>query len=427
MKRSALLAFLLAGCARSEPAERYGFVALLGRDTISVESVTRRGNTLTSDEVDRFPRVRQRHTEIVLREDGGIQHLAMDITTPSEPENQRVRHVVADVTKDSVHLTKRDGTGTKQWAFATNGGVPVAHLDQMYSLYELRFQEARKRGAARHRTSGDTVMQRQFYIDREFDRFPMNHGVIRLLGDGKAEISHDWLAGTGEASFDSSGHMLTYSGARTTYLVEARRVPEVPDVAALTAQWTAAEAKTGARSLSVRDTVRASIGAASFTVDYSRPLARGRTLLGGIIPYDVVWRTGATLAIDYGRPLARGRVLLGDVVPYDRVWRTGANAATQFTTSAPITLAGLQLPAGGYTLWTVPRANGVELIVNKQTGQWGTSYDRSRDLGRAPMKSDTLATPVEQFTIAVVGKDAKSGALTMEWGPFRWTAPIVVR
>ena len=131
MKRSALLAFLLAGCARSEPAERYGFVALLGRDTISVESVTRRGNTLTSDEVDRFPRVRQRHTEIVLRDDGGIQHLAMDITTPSEPENQRVRHVVADVTKDSVHLTKRDGTGTKQWAFATNGCVPVAHLDQM--------------------------------------------------------------------------------------------------------------------------------------------------------------------------------------------------------------------------------------------------------------------------------------------------------
>ena len=396
MKRSALLAFLLAGCARSEPAERYGFVALLGRDTISVESVTRRGNTLTSDEVDRFPRVRQRHTEIVLRDDGGIQHLAMDITTPSEPENQRVRHVVADVTKDSVHLTKRDGTGTKQWAFATNGGVPVAHLDQMYSLYELRFQEARKRGAARHRTSGDTVMQRQFYIDREFDRFPMNHGVIRLLGDGKAEISHDWLAGTGEASFDSSGHMLTYSGARTTYLVEARRVATAPDVAAIGAQFAALEAKSGVRSLSVRDTTRASIGSASFTIDYGRPLARGRTLLGGIIPYDIVWRTGA-------------------------------NAATQFTTSAPITLAGLALPAGKYTLWTVPRAKGVELIVNKQTGQWGTGYDRSQDLGRAPMATERPAAPVEQFTISIVPADARHGTLAMEWGSFRWTAPVVVR
>jgi hypothetical protein len=396
MKRFALLALLLAGCARSEPAERYGFVALLGRDTISVESVTRSGNTLTSDEVDRFPRVRQRHTEIVLRDDGGIQHLAMDITTPSEPENERVRHVVADVTKDSVHLVKRDGTGAKEWKFATGGGTPVPHLDQMYSLYELRFQEARKRGAAQHRAAGDTVMQRQFYIDREFDRFPMNHGVVRLLANDKAEISHDWLAGTAEASFDSSGHMLTYSGARTTYLVEARRLATAPDVAAIGAQFAAQEAKSGVRSLSVRDTTRASIGSATFTVDYGRPLARGRTLLGGVIPYDIVWRTGA-------------------------------NAATQFATSAPITLAGLPLPAGKYTLWTVPRAKGVELIVNKQTGQWGTSYDRSQDLGRAPMAAETPAAPVEQFTISIVPADARRGTLAMEWGSFRWTAPIVVR
>jgi hypothetical protein len=396
MKRFVLLALFLAGCSRPQPEERYGFVALLGRDTISVERVTRQGNRVTSDEVDRFPRVRERHTEITLSDSGRIERLVMDVRTPSDSEQLRDRHIVAEVGKDTVQLTKRDGKGSTTWKYATNGGIPTAHVDQMYSLYELRFQEARRRGAAGHRAPGDTVMQRQFYIDREFDRFPMNHGVIRLVGADKAEIEHDWLAGTGAATFDSSGHMLTYSGARTTYLVEARRVPEVPDIQTLATQFAAAEAKSGARSLSVRDTVRAKIGAASFTVDYSRPLARGRTLLGGIVPYDVVWRTGA-------------------------------NAATQFTTSAPITLAGLQLPAGGYTLWTVPRARGVELIVNKQTGQWGTSYDRSRDLGRAPMTTDSLTAPVEQFTIAIAGKDARSGALTMAWGPFRWTAPIVVR
>ena len=54
----------------------------------------------------------------------------------------------------------------------------------------------------------------------------------------------------------------------------------------------------------------------------------------------------ATFAVDYGRPLARGRKLLGDVVPFDYVWRTGANAATQFTTSVPITLAGLAFRPG---------------------------------------------------------------------------------
>jgi len=396
MKRFVLLALFLAACSRPAPEERYGFVALLGHDTISVERVTRQGNKVTSDEVDRFPRVRQRHTEIALDDSGRIKRLVMDIRTPSDSEKLRERHIVADVARDTVQLTKSDGKSTTTWNFAANGGVPTAHVDQMYSLYELRFQEARRRAAAKHRAAGDTVMQRQFYIDREFDRFPMNHGVVKVIDANKAEISHDWLAGTGEATFDSSGHMLTYSGARTTYLVEARRVADVPDIQSLAEQWAAAEAKSGARQLSVRDTVRASIGAASFTVDYGRPLARGRTLVGGIIPYDIVWRTGA-------------------------------NAATQFTTSAPITLAGLELPAGGYTLWTVPRAKGVELIVNKQTGQWGTSYDRSRDLGRAPMTSETLTTPVEQFTISIAGTDAKKGTLAMEWGPFRWTAPIVVR
>jgi hypothetical protein len=131
--------------------------------------------------------------------------------------------------------------------------------------------------------------------------------------------------------------------------------------------------------------------------------------------------------IDYGRPLARGRKLLGDVIVYDRVWRTGANAATQFTTSVPITLAGMQVPAGKYTLWTVPHTSGVDLIVNKQTGQWGTDYRGSENLGTSRMTSETLTTPVEEFTISIVPNDPKHGILVMEWGSFRWTAPIEVK
>ena len=397
MKRFILPALLLAGCGPHEPPERYGFIARLGRDTVSVEGVTRRGNTVISDEVDRFPRVRQRHTEIVLRPDGGIRRLVMDIRTPSEPANQRERRVVADVTRDSVRISKRDGTGTRTIAFATGGGVAMAHLPQMYSLYELYFAAALERAEASKLGAGDTVPMRQFYIDREFDRFPLHRGVVRPLPGGRAEISHDWLAGTGEATFDSSRRMLTYSGARTTYKVDVRRLAEVPDVQTIGAQFAALEAKNGGvAQLSVRDTTRASIGSAAF-------------------------------AVDYGRPLARGRVLLGDVIPYDRVWRTGANAAKQFTTSAPITLAGIQVPPGTYTLWTVPHANGAELIVNKQTGQWGTGYGPAHDLGRAPMTTETLDTPVEQFTIAIVPADARRGTLVMEWGQFRWTAPIVVR
>ena len=136
----AIMIFLFS--CHTPPAESYGFITQLGVDTISVESVTRQGNTITSDEVDRFPRVRIRHTVINLATDGSIQHLVMDIRTPSEPENQRERKVVANVTATSVHISKTDGTGTLKRDFAIGGGTVVAHVPQMYSLYELYFAAA---------------------------------------------------------------------------------------------------------------------------------------------------------------------------------------------------------------------------------------------------------------------------------------------
>jgi hypothetical protein len=209
------------------------------------------------------------------------------------------------------------------------------------------------------------------------------------------ELWHDWLAGVGDVTVDSSGRLLSYSGARSTYKVKVARTAELPDVEAVANRLAAAERQSGQQQLSVRDTVRASIGAATF-------------------------------AVDYGRPQARGRKLLGNVIDYDRVWRTGANAATQFTTSVPITLAGLSLPAGTYTLWTVPHVSGVDLIVNRQTGQWGTEYRRAQDLGKARMQTDSTATPAERFTISIEARDPRHGKLVMAWGTFRWTAPIEV-
>jgi hypothetical protein len=214
---------------------------------------------------------------------------------------------------------------------------------------------------------------------------------------GVAEIQHYWLAGTGRAELDSNRRMLAYSGARTTYRVEVTRLAEPPDVETIGARFAATEQAQGApHSLSVRDTMRASIGSASFTVDYSRPLVRGRTLLG-------------------------------DVIPYDHIWRTGANAATQFSTSAAITLGGVALPPGTYTLWTLPRRDGVSLIVNRQIGQWGTGYGPNHDIGRTPLATAAPAQPVEKFTISIEPANARSGSLVLAWGPFRWTAPITVR
>jgi hypothetical protein len=393
MKRMMMVVLALAGCQSSQPPEQYGFIALLGNDTVSIERVTRRGDEIVSDEVDRFPRVRRRHTTIRLASDGTIKHLEMDIRTPSEPSSQRERHVVADVRADSVHISKRDSTGMKNIAFATGGAPTMPHLPQMYSLTDLYFGAALKRAVA----TGDSVTLRQYYIDREFDRFPLHHGVVRLLAANEAELHHDWLAGYGDATFDSLHHMLTYSGARSTYKVEVRRLTTLPDVDAVGERFAALETSAGGmKQLSVRDTARASIGA-------------------------------ATLSVDYGRPLARGRVLLGNIVPFDEVWRTGANAATQFTTSAQVTLAGIRMPAGTYTLWTVPRKDGhAELIVNKQFGQWGTEYHEKMNLGKERLLVDTTNSPVEKFTVSIVPAGARKGTLVMEWGSFRWSAPVVV-
>jgi hypothetical protein len=393
----AVVGLAVLACRPAAPTQKYGFIARLGNDTVSVESITRHGNKVVVDGVDRFPRVRSRHTEIELGPGSTIRHLVMDIHTPSEPANQRERHVTANVTADSVHILQTDKAGKLRHEFATGGAVAMAHVPQMYSLYELYFDAAFARAHSLKRGVGDTVQLRQFYIDREFDRFPLHHGVVRLLADHKAEIQHDWLSGTGQATFDSAGHMLSYAGARTTYLVDVARLDSQPDIKSIADRWEATEsAAGGVKQLSPRDTVRSTIGSDSIMIDYSRPLARGRTLVGGIIPYE-------------------------------RVWRTGANAATQFFTSAPIRLAGIQLAAGAYTLWTVPHQNGVDLVVNGQSGQWGTEYNHARDVGVARMQSTTNSAPVDQFTISVVANDAKHGTLTMEWGTFRWTAPIEVR
>jgi hypothetical protein len=386
---------LLLSC-NTAPAKRYGFITMLGHDTISIEDINRQGNTLTSDEADRFPRVRIRHTVVNLNDDGSIRHLEMDIYTPSEPSGQRDRKVVADVANNKVHLSKTDSTGTVNRDFATGGSLVVAHVPQMYSLYELYFAAAEKKSEASKLAAGTPVKMRQFYIDREFDRFPLGEAIVTPLGKGKAEVTHDWLSGTGEAVMDS-GYMLGYSGARTTYKVEVKQLATPPDVKSIASRFEAKETEAGkVRSLSVPDSLRAQIGSAVFAVDYSRPLLRGRTLLG-------------------------------DVIPYDRIWRTGANAATQFSTSTPIKLAGMQVPAGTYTLFTAPHTSGVDLIVSKRTGEWGTEYTPSMDLGRVRMISEVATAPVEEFTISILPGDNRHGKLVLEWGLFRWIAPIEVQ
>jgi hypothetical protein len=124
---------------------------------------------------------------------------------------------------------------------------------------------------------------------------------------------------------------------------------------------------------------------------------------------------GKKITVNYGRPSMRGRIIMGGLVPYDKVWRTGANEATSFVTEADLVMEGVHIPRGSYTLYTLPSARQWKLIINTQTGQWGTVYNQDRDLARIPMKKRTLSKPVEKFTITLERTGNASGILRLAW------------
>lgn len=124
---------------------------------------------------------------------------------------------------------------------------------------------------------------------------------------------------------------------------------------------------------------------------------------------------GTDVTVGYSAPSKRDRAIMGGLVPYGKVWRTGANAATTLETSGDLMIGTLHVPAGTYTLYTIPAEKEWTLIVNKQTGQWGTDYDQAQDLGRVPMKVSPVKDTVETFAIKLQPGGGKAGLMTMTW------------
>jgi hypothetical protein len=134
---------------------------------------------------------------------------------------------------------------------------------------------------------------------------------------------------------------------------------------------------------------------------------------------------GAKITIAYGRPFIKGRAIEA-VAPKDQAYRLGADEATVLTTDKPLMIGGMMLDPGSYSLWAWPSASGWKLVVNKQTGQWGTDYDAKQDLGRNELKVAAVAKPQENFTISVEEKASTNGALNFDWGKTRLTTDFMV-
>jgi hypothetical protein len=134
---------------------------------------------------------------------------------------------------------------------------------------------------------------------------------------------------------------------------------------------------------------------------------------------------GKTVTIAYSRPSTRGRKIFGGLVPYGQIWRTGANAATSLKTDVNLTIGGASVPAGSYTLYSIPDEKGWKLIINKQTGQWGTDYDEKQDLARVDMKVAKNATSTEQFTITLDKTGAAAATLKLDWADTTASVAVV--
>lgn len=124
---------------------------------------------------------------------------------------------------------------------------------------------------------------------------------------------------------------------------------------------------------------------------------------------------GQQITIHYNSPSMRGRKIMGGLVPYGKPWRTGANPATTLITPVNLKIGTLDVPAGTYTIFTLPSETQWLFIVSKKTGEWGIPYPEGNDLGRTPMTGKTLSSPQESMSISFENTSGNSTELHVKW------------
>ncbi len=379
--------FLAGPLAAQTPVVSGTFVSLLGVDTASVERYTRSGTKLEGDVLLRYPRVRVVHYVADL---GHGRFTGMSLVTrrvgadPASPPLFSMVALIGDTTAtieverggkaDTTSGGKRSYRGRVSPAFPTE--------PPSFAIYEqmLAFNPPAGNDSVVVTTIGAAAG-------------PNSTISMQRRGRDSVIFNSSFFPGWIErASVDNSGHITGIDASATTVKTMTHRVSDV-DFDAIAKNWAAVEvAKGAAGQMSPPDTVRASVGASNIEIAYSRPFKRGRAIFGSI-------------------------------VPWNQVWRTGANAATQMTTSASFMFGNTLVPAGKYTLWTLPTPTGAKLIINSQTGQWGTDYDASKDFARVDLNQSSLSQPVEEFTIAVVPQGT-GGTLRMQWDNRQYSVPF---
>ena len=363
-------------------ADSGAFIVRLGNDTLAVERYTRSSAELRSDIVLRVPDARRVRYVATIGDGGAISRLDLALEPLGHGlEASKPAWGVMRFRGDTADVALTLGDSIRRIRIpARPGAVPLAAFS--HALIEQAILQARRDG--RDSVAFDWVALGAPKASPSY--------VVRCATDSVR------VAFFGDPSFiklDETGRILGLDGRETTQKVEVERRPTL-DLDRYAAEFTARQEADGPMGpLSPRDTVRAAID-------------------------------GVALMVDYGRPRKRGREIFGGVVGWNRIWRLGANIATHFTTEADLEAGGRTIPAGTYTLWMLPTPGGATLIVNRQTGQWGTMYDAARDLARLELRRERPAAPVDQFTITVE-PSSPGGVLRLSWDDTSFLLPFTVK
>jgi hypothetical protein len=364
-----------------ERPDSAAFVTRLGVDTIAVERFVRTPTMVTAEVVLRVPRTTLQRYTLELDTRGEMRRYESYVyEAAAGMASTPVRHDVVTVRGDSttVAITRQGETQTRTVA---GGGEMLPFIDMVHWPFELMLTRAR--GSA-----GDSVSQPLLSGTRRLAF------VVRRLSDDSMTVRHP-SRGMMRTRVDARGRLLGLNASGTTRKLVVTREP-----------WIDVEGY--ARDYAARDAAGRSFGVLS-----------GRGGAQALVQ-------GASITVDYGTPSKRGRRIFGTLVPWNEVWRTGANRATHFTTDRDLIVGGLEVPAGEYTLYTIPAPAGGQLIINRQTGQGGTTYNQDRDLGRVEMTVSALPSTVELFTI-LVEEHGAGGVIKLQWDRTEFAVPFEVR
>lgn len=369
-RRFALLPLLIVGAlaaltfSRRDTSGSGAFIVTLGRDTLAQESYTRTDSVLTGTSISRNARgTLNRKYTLTLDRAGNLARYEVLVYPAGVTTGAPLLHAYIVPAGNAMQEMVHNASG-EHVLHIISGPTTLPFMDMGFGMWEAVTMRAVRSGK-------DEISIPMLFISDS----TVYTTTVKRRGDS-VFIQSEY--GAARAKIDAQGHILGYDAPGSTEQVVVTRVPSVD----LAAYEKASLAKTPL-VLSPTDTVRGSAGAAKLTAIYSRPSMRGRVIFGAVVPWNVVWRTGA-------------------------------NAATTFITDRDLVIGGTNVPAGEYTLFTLPNASGWKLIISKKTKEWGTEYDPAMDLARIDMTVAALPAPLEQCTIAIVPQGA-GATLSVSW------------